>query len=601
MIFYSRNIALSIIGLFGLLGVMLLSLIVILPIAEAQEKSKSFIAEVSFSSASGDYDYQSTTTSYSLGFDKAWGGEFFKTRFFTIFTGTDYDLQLTQNLAQKDYDKIESFDFGNINLVVDDAQKISRPYKTTRQVQDIEESLLEIGAGNNIKFVAGRIKNDWGVFNNDNPSLSLFPRRQVAAHEFLSNDRDAILAQDQLQFHLTSGIFTFEYYNFASARTDEDFEKQQRERLVLGTYYTEIIDDHNPDTPGLQKVEFRVEGSKAPRFPRTAAAPEYYLNYDDSPYTTASEAFRVSVKPIWGEFAFTHHVGRDVSRALLFSSFNLLVNFDERPNIPTVFTNIPLYSKDAPAQDGVIITPKNADYIFYPEAIMDSFEVDVPFGKKTRWRFESARFETIEGLGDNGRMFLNVNNSALGDDDNPEASQKVAAETLSRIFKLISDPNRDDEVKGSILYRAVKRTTAMGIDYQGKTYQGELNLIHTSAPAPISETDAEIIRLFQYFEQRANKKSYQILSNFKPKTQVTGKIIHKFGAEKQHEAGLVFDHILGRKGQGGFYTHNFKSNIALSIFAGTVTLEDIGTGEAYVNGEADKDTAILQTNINWKF
>ena len=71
--------------------------------------------------------------------------------------------------------------------------------------------------------------------------------------------------------------------------------------------------------------------------------------------------------------------------------------------------------------------------------------------------------------------------------------------------------------------------------------------------------------------------------------------------EKQHEAGLVFDHILGRKGQGGFYTHNFKNNIALSIFAGTVTLEDIGTGEAYVNGETDKDTAILQTNLAWKF
>ena len=105
-------------------------------------------------------------------------------------------------------------------------------------------------------------------------------------------------------------------------------------------------------------------------------------------------------------------------------------------------------------------------------------------------------------------------------------------DTLSRIFELISDPNRDDEIKGSILYRAVKRTTAMGIDYQGETYQGELNFIHTSAPAPTSERDAEIIRLFQYFEQRANKKSYQILSNFKPKTQVTGKITRKFGDGK---------------------------------------------------------------------
>ena len=57
---------------------------------------------------------------------------------------------------------------------------------------------------------------------------------------------------------------------------------------------------------------------------------------------------------------------------------------------------------------------------------MDSFEIEVPFGKNFRWRFASARFETIEGLGDNGRMFLNVNNSELGDDDNPDAVNEVA-------------------------------------------------------------------------------------------------------------------------------------------------------------------------------
>ena len=488
-----RNIALSIIGLFGLLGVMLLSLMVILPIANAQEKPKSFTGGVSFSSASGDYDYQNTTASYSLGFDKTWGGAFFKTRFSTILTGTNYDLSVTQNLAQKDYDQAKSFDNfdqGGI-FVVANVPPASRSYKTSKQVQDIEESLLEIGAGNNFKLVVGRIKNDWGVFDNNGPSLSPFARRQASIAEFLSTDRDAILAQDQVQFHLTSGIFTFEYYNFAPARTDEDFEKDQRERLVSGTYYTQIkpIGKDKDGVPvisddivaDLRDIEFRTEDLIAPRLRKNAASSssssEPSFKYDDNPYTTDSEAFRVAVKPIWGQFAFTHHVGRDMTKPLLFSSFARLIDEGSREKFNVVFTNIPLIARDEITKEA-LAPPKNANYIFYPETIMDSFEADVPFGKKFRWRFESARFETIEGLGDNGRLFSNVSF--------PRTTENLG-NRLNKIFELISDPNRDDEIKGSILYRAVKRTTAMGIDYQGETYQGELNFIHISAPAPINE------------------------------------------------------------------------------------------------------------------
>ena len=629
MIFYSRKIAIisdnwlriasSMISLFGLLGAICLSLIAILPIASAQITAENFTGGVSYSAASGEYDYQSTTTSYSLGFEKIWGGEFYKTRFSTLFTGTNYDLRVTQTAKQQNYEQAEKFDWDIFTLNFNEPQA-SRSYKTSKQVHDIEESLLEIGTGDNFKFVVGRIKNDWGVFDNNNPSLSLFPRRQNLVTEFLSKDRDAILAQDQVQFHLTSGIFTFEYYNFAAARTDEDYEKDQRERLTSGRYYTQIIDiDSREIVSDFRNTEFRDEGSKALRFSLTGSvhnisdSSDIVITYDDAPYTTDAEAFRVAVKPIWGRFAFTHHKGRDMNKPLLFSSLRLLIDalsynntytdfycailsrpagcvlfgsdIDASvtpPPAPAVWTNIPFFTK-------------GADYIFYPETTMDSFEIEVPFGKKIRWRFESARFETIEGLGDNGRIFFTANDSVLasGGDEN--------ANTRDRIFELISNPNRDDEVRGSILYRAVKRTTAMGIDYQGETYQGELNFIHSSAPAPINENEAEIIRLIQYFEQRADKNSYRILSNFDSQTFITGKITRKLGTEKQHEAGLVFDHILGRKGQGGFYTHNFKNNFTLSIFAGTVTLEDIGTGESYVNGEKDKDTAILQTNIAWKF
>ena len=606
-------------SMFALMAMMLLSLISILPIANAQEKAKGFTGGVSYSTASGDNNYSSTAINYSLGFDKAWGGEFFKTRFSTLFSGANYDFAITQTAKQENYDKIESFNDIGIIVTANAPRRASRLYETSKQVHDIDQSLLEIKAGNHFKFVAGRIKNDWGVFNNDNPSLSLFPRRQVAAHEFLSNDRDAILAQDQIQFHFTTGIFTFQYYKFAPARTDEDFEQEQREKLVLGTYSTQIKETETttgdfgrevvtpiaPVLGDLRDIKFRAENSKAPRFsagiPHDDPEPPNDLKYD-SPYTTDAQAFRIALKPFWGQFAFTHHQGRDMSRPLLFSSFrNLLdistdtdTNFETVTDLDFVFTNIPAFSPaihDNPNLGQSVL--KDANYIFYPETIMDSFEIEVPFGKKILWRFASARFETIEGLGDNGRMFLNVDDLAL-------TSESISLR-IPPIFDRISNPNRDDEVRGSILYLAVKRTTAMGIDYRGERYQGELNFIHSSAPAPINETEAEIIRLIQYFEQRVDENTYRIRSNFDSQTFITGKFTRKFGAEKQHEGGIVFDHILGRKGQGGFYTHNFKNNIALSLFAGTVTLEDIGTGEAYVNGETDKDTAILQTNIAWKF
>ena len=612
------DVARRIIGtnnMFNLLAMIFLAYLLALPIAAAQEKAKGFTGGASFSIASGDSNYSSTAINYSLGLDKNWGGEFFKTRFSTILTGANYDFSITQSPRQKSFNKINSFDHEGIVVTANTPLK-SRSYQTSRQVQDIDQFLLEFKAGNNVKLVAGRIKNDWGVFDKHSPHLSLFPRRQNLTTELLLNDRDSILAQDQVQYHLKSGIFSFQYYYFSPARIDEDFEKEQRNRLTSGTYYTQIRDTvtttdaaggeviipTGPVLADLRDIKFRVEDSKAPRFsagiPHDDPQPPNDLKHD-TPYTTNAQAFRVVAKPIWGQYAFTHHQGRDMSRALLFSSlgqpFKLVKGEGVLEDFDIILTNIPAFSQaiynDPRLGSGAL---KGANYIFYPGTTMDSFEAVIPFSNKLTWRFESARFETIEGLGDNGRIYLNIDISVLTGGTGP---------TLARISELISNPSRSDEVKGSILYRAVRRSFATGFTYKGKAFTGDFNFFQTSAPSPINETEAEIVRLFQYFERRISSNSYRIRSNFDPETLISGKITRDFGEEKQHQISWLFDYVVGQQGQGqGFsYSRKFKNNLAFSLFAGIVTPESTGTGETYVNGTRDEYSQTFQTNLGWEF
>ena len=621
MIFYSRkiiiigdnlrNIALSMISLFGLLGVIFFVFLSSVPYAGAQVKAKGFTGGVSFSTASGDSNYSSTAINYSLGFDKTWGGEFFKTRFSTILTGANYDFSVTQSPKQRNFDKADSFNHQGI-IVTANKPRASRNYQTSRQVYDIDQSLLEIKAGNNFKLVVGRIKNDWGVFDKHSPHLSLFPRRQNLTTELLLNDRDSILAQDQIQYHLTTGIFTFQYYYFAPARTDEDFEKEQRARLTAGTYSTQIkvtettqdADDNDivtgigPVVGDLRDIKFRVEGSKAPRFSASRDRGEtrpHNLKHD-SPYETDAQAFRVVGKPIWGQYTFTHHRGRDMTRPLLFSSLERPRNDDDTSeDFDIIVTNIPAFSYriyNDPTLGPAAL--KGANYIFYPDTTMDSFEAVIPFSKKLEWRFESARFETIEGLGDNGRIYLNIDDSAI---------TSGTVNTLTSIFQSISNPNRNDEVRGSILYRAVRRRFATGFTYQSEAFTGDFNFFQTSAPSPINEEEAEIVRYIQYLEQRVTRNSYRIRSNYDPETLISGKITRDFGEQKQHQISWLFDYVVGQRGQGQglIYSRQFKNNLAFSLFAGIVTPESTGTDEPYVNGIRDEYSQIFQTSLGWEF
>ena len=172
-----------------------------------------------------------------------------------------------------------------------------------------------------------------------------------------------------------------------------------------------------------------------------------------------------------------------------------------------------------------------------------------------------------------------------------------------KISTSISNPSRSDEVKGSILYQAVRRTFATGITYQGNNFTGDFNFFQTSGPSPINETEAEIVRLFQYFERRVSRNSYRIRSNLDPQTLISGKLTRDFGEEKQHQISWLFDYVVGEQGQGQglIYSRNFKNNLAFSLFAGIVTPESTGTGEAYVNGIRNEYSQVFQTSLGWEF
>ena len=448
--------------------------------------------------------------------------------------------------------------------------------RTLYENQGIEEASIKIGIGGNFKFTAGRFKNDWGLFGALSPSLALLPQKQSVG--ILQPDKNNLLvAQDQWQIGFGSGIFSMHIIHFGEMRTDNIFEANELDRLSTG-----IVGVHSDE------IRFRKAGEEIQTtdenpivrvrvgIPRTS--PEQY--------NTTAKAFRVTVKPFWGKFSFTRYNGRDASKALLDSSKGI-----ELFNTPTVAGNASF------ATEPYEVDGEKRLYLLYPKAQMDAFQIEVPQGKKMTWHFETALYNTIEGLGDNGKIYANIPRSLIFPPDGPSA--------FTTIRDRINDTARSNDVRGRFWYQAVQRSLAGSMNYQGERYQTHIGFVQNKESAPINETEALVRYTYESLIKQAFQNHYLIPNKQTNKTILSFKLVRNLGDEKRHKIGLISGLISSGEGYGVLYSYDFGKKISdrlvLSIFAGKATLGTNGTNDYYKNANEDKETSIIQTNINLSF
>ena len=440
--------------------------------------------------------------------------------------------------------------------------------------QGIEEASVKFGIGNHLKFTAGRFKNDWGLFGALSPSLALLPQKQSIG--ILQPDKnDLLLAQDQWQIGFGSGIFSVQIIHFDKMRTDNIFEANELDRLSTG-----IVGVHS------DKIRFRKAGETIQTTDENPIVQATYTETSPEKYDTTAKAFRVTVKPFWGKFSFTRYNGRDASKALVDSSKGI-----EQFHLSTLLDPSSSFATEPYEVDG-----EKRLYLLYPKAQMDAFEIEVPQGEKMTWHFETALYNTIEGLGDNGKIYVNIPRSVIFP-GGPSA--------FTTIRVRINDAARSNDVRGRFWYQAVQRSLAGSMNYQGERYQTHIGFVQNKESAPINETEALVRYTYESLIKQAFQNHYLIPDKKTSKTILSFKSVRSLGDEKRHKIGLISGLISSGEGYGVLYSYSFGKKISdrlvLSIFAGRATLGTNGTNDYYKNANEDKETSIMQTNINWSF
>ena len=508
----------------------------------------------------GASGYQRSSTIYSLGVKVPWDWG----RAFVSYGGSSYELSIQQVKRE--------------GVTLPPLFPNRRAFTTVVDYQDVREASLEIDIGKYAKLTTGKVRNSWGVFEAYTPSMLILPQTRTVT-SILPSKVDLMQAQEQVSLSIfpRRGL-EIQIYQFGDIEGDP-IEEETRKLLFITGPAKEDSDAivgtgtiENPEFPagaigGIGGVQTRKAGST--------------VTGETGSYDATSQAFRLLAYPSWGKFGFTYFKGRDGSKSLLHTS----IGFDP---VREAVRNVASDSRDQ-------------DYIFYPEATMTSFEVEIPISTKWTFRFETAITDTVRGLGQDGKIYLQ--SAGFADTRYIPADETPATPTAAVngfLDGVINNAGRGN-LKGTILYKAQQTSTATGFIYKGAKWTSGVAMFQLTKPTPATNLDKQVVESYQVLYNQANQNTYFIDTGDR-ETLVLPLLgtTRTFGEEGQHRVGALSGLVGATFGAGLFYSYAFSEDLSLSFFSGPTDIEE-SASEFYVNEDEDSGKVVFQMSVGLRF
>ena len=500
---------------------------------------------------------------YNVGIEVPWDWG----KFFATYGGVDYNLTIQQKKRA----------FAPANLPE------RREIKISADDTDLREALLQLKLGNHATLYAGRIRNSWGLFEVFTPSLIVLPLTANVT-SLLPNKIDFVHGQDQVQLSIfPTGNLEVQLIAMDKIRSDAALEASFQRWINLG------LDPEFNRTEEEQNVKFRKLGKK--------------IEGEEGDYDTTRKAMRLLYFANWGKLGLTYFKGASGTEPLLHTH----VGRAPRSNPDTGFVDtddggMPIASINeweirnthfVNTNDGTII--KERSYLFYPEASMVSFELEVPTSPKWTWRFEHATIDSTAGLGFLGSVNLRPRSeTGFEQADYREFLNAIGA----GIEGSAENAKRDSILQGTALYKSTRQITGLGFVYTGKVWNFNLTLLNVGEEKADGAQAERIVNAYNVLKEKSTSSDDEDLESF---VFPLFTVLRTRGDENQHKYGMGLGALGTGFGIGGFYSYNFTEDLNVSFSGGF--LDILGnTGGSTSNYENDdEDAPVLQVGLGWRF
>ncbi len=452
-------------------------------------------------------------------------------KFYATYGGVESEISTTQTLRD--------------GVAKSDGLPSEKIITTKTSVTELRDAFIQFDIGAYITLAAGRLRNAWGQFELFSPALSLQPVN-VNSTSLFPSKLDAIQPQDQIKLSIfpTSRI-ELSLYSMSSFR--RDLTAEENARNLISPYH----DDYN----NKQRIT---------------------LDFQD-PDNPKQSATRLAFYPNWGVMAFTRHKGYNASVPLLRTpvKFNNAINNDDALGNADVFGYV-----DKVGYIETVYQNDTESYLYYPEGELKAFEISVPIGKWT-FRYEVAEIESISGLdGTNGYLSI-------------YAYDVLTKASVDEFIAASNAPTRDEELRGTTLFKSKTTTTAAGLQYKGSDWSFDVSVLRLDDPEPLNEDGKRLVAAFQTLENQQEQETGGSFGNF---PLVNG--FRKSGDEDQHTYGFSMAVLERGAGALGIYSYNFTEDLSLGIAAGYVQVSAANSGDVY---ETTFQGLGVQVSTGWRF
>ena len=407
--------------------------------------------------------------------------------FFATYGGVDYNLTIQQKKRV----------FAPANLPE------KREIKISADDTDLREALLQLKLGNHATLYAGRIRNSWGLFEVFTPSLIVLPLTANVT-SLLPNKIDFVQGQDQVQLSIfPTGNLEIQLIAMDQIRSDAALEASFQRWINLG------LDPVFNRTEEEQNVKFRKLGKKIA---------------GEGDYDTTRQAMRLLYFAGWGKLGFTYFKGASGTEPLLHTNIGYLGRTDIGTGLPDA---------DNPEMRNIPFDEVDRNYLFYPEASMISFEIEVPTSPKWTWRFENATIDSVSGLGFLGSINLRTApGTRFNDADKNEFLNAIGA----GIEGSAKNVKRDPLLQGTALYKSTRQITGLGFVYTGAVWNFNLTLLNIGETKARGAQAERIVKAYNILEKQSDSTDNNDTSFTLPLFTV----LRTRGDENQHKYGAGF-------------------------------------------------------------
>ncbi len=291
------------------------------------------------------------------------------------------------------------------------------------------------------------------------------------------------------------------------------------------------------------------------------------------PADPKQSAARLAFYPNWGNIAFTHHKG-----------YNAV--------IPLLNTDIGADSyiiDDAGTigYGGVVSGYKNTDdsYLYYPEGTLNAFEMSIPTGKWT-WRYEMAVVESVSAL-----------NRQSGNIEIYGGMEGLTTSSAEEFLNATYSDARDEELRGTALYKSTVTTTAIGFQYQGTEWTVDATIVTLGVPEPNGADEQRLVTAYNALKAQEAESDDE---EEEPTYQLPlFTAFRKGGDEDQHGYAVTAGTIGLGFGYGVVYTYSFTEDLSLGFSTGYIEYDSAGSDTATYKTIAPG--ASVQTSLAWRF